>query len=244
MNEYYEIEHLEEGSRILLFNENWYVKEIKDESIIYKELYPSVTFIQGVEIDKSLLSWFKEHGIYSEEIANVAKIIGSLFHNMIEVLLKTGYIEHTDFQHHQHFLKAWKRLPNFMNFYTKHLQGHEILGIEKVIFHDELRYAGTVDLLTKLGDELHIWDWKSSKQVHDHHKSQIAAYCKAVGATHGHVVCFPEFPTTKQGYSLTTISEELIDEYFEEFLFIKQKFDRNVKEPIIKTLPIKIKLGE
>ena len=57
------------------------------------------------------------------------------------------------------------------------------------------------------------------------------------------VVIFPEFPTTKQGYSLTTLDADKIDYYFEYFLWLKKGFDRNYKEPRFKSLPFEIKLN-
>jgi hypothetical protein len=229
-----------EEKLIRLFNESWYYQGGK--------LYPSVTFIQSSEIGYGLAQYFKEHGIYTDQITKRLADIGSLFHHMVECFLKSGSVHYKDFQDHEYFIEAWRRMPNFYNFYEKELKDkHEILEIEYTIINDVHGYAGTMDLKTmerindgtpEVTSVIHVWDWKSSKQVQDHHKSQVAAYAVAEDADFAHVVCFPEHPRTKQGYSLTTLDREQINEQFGEFLFIKQRFDRTHKQPLFKEIPI------
>ena len=159
----YEINDYEDGKRIDIFNENWY-------KVDENTFYPSVTFIQSIEITPGLANWYKEVGLQANSIMEDAKIIGSKFHNAIESLLKLGSLDYFEaFED----IKVWNRVNNFVNFYEKHLQGHKIMGVELQCFNHDYEYAGTVDLLTKDEKGLHVWDWKTSKVVQEHHKSQV-----------------------------------------------------------------------
>jgi hypothetical protein len=134
-------------------------------------------------------------------------------------------------------------VPNFLKFYKKELTEHKIEAIEyQVIGH---YYAGTIDLITiDAAGHKHIWDWKTSKAVNEHHKTQVSAYAHLTHADFAHVVIFPEYPLTKQGYSLTTLDAGQIDEHFEMFKFYLEYFKRTVKEPKFKSLPIEISIEE
>jgi genome maintenance exonuclease 1 len=50
------------------------------------------------------------------------------------------------------------------------------LAIEVVLFNTEHQYAGTADLIAKVGDKLAIIDWKTSKFVFDEMQLQLVAY--------------------------------------------------------------------
>jgi hypothetical protein len=231
----YEIKDCENGKRIDIFNENWY--KVDEETF-----YPSVTFVQGFIVEPQLANWYKEVGLQANQIMETAKGVGSAFHAAVESLLKFGRI---DWFEAMEDMRVWNRVCNFAKFYEKHLKSHKIISIETQCFNHDEYYAGTVDLLTKDENGLHIWDWKSSKAVQHHHKSQVSAYAKCYGAVaSANVVIFPEFPTTKQGYSLTSLTPELIDYNFEYFLWLKKGFDMEYKEPKFKTLPYEIKLED
>jgi hypothetical protein len=233
--QYWEIKDSGNGKQINVFDERYYQFETS-EGLILK---PSVTFIQNSDVGIGLMNFYKEHGIYSNDIVEFAKNVGSEFHRIVEILLKQGSVDFS-YIDDRYKLEVWYRVIRFYEFFNKHLIGHDILGIE--IICEGADYAGTVDLLTHKDGLRYIWDWKTSKQVYDHHKSQVSAYAKALNADVANVVCFPEKPLTKQGYSITTLNSEQIEEHFEEFLFIKQKFDKTHKEPLFKTLPIKLTL--
>jgi hypothetical protein len=229
----YNLIEIDGEKRIDVFNENWY----KVDEDTY---YPSVTFIQSIVTEPELANWYKEVGLQSNVISETAKEIGSYFHGMIENFLRTGKI---DFDDCNQRMEIWRRVCNFMNFYDKHLIGHEILGIEKTVFSHDWHYAGTVDLITKNDLGIHIWDWKSSKAVYKHHKSQVSAYAMTFDeVATANVVIFPEFPTTKQGYSLTTLTPDLIDHYFGLFQWLKAGFEMDYKEPKFKSYPYSFSL--
>lgn len=282
MKRYYEISQTEKNKAIRLFNQSWYNIEGKE--------VPSVTFIQGQELGYGLYLYAKEHGIYTDEQIRILGEIGSLFHSMVEILLRKKVINYLDFVDERYFMEAWVRLVNFHKFYEDELKDKfEILDIEYTIYNEVHNYAGTVDLkaraivpkyktsthgITKIGmelisktvdkskmdtllkdiektkkpviiwdtDTIHIFDWKSSKQVHDTHKSQVAAYAVAENADFGHVVCFPEFPETEKGYSHTIMNREDIELNFGTFLDFKRKFEAKNIKPKYFELPIEITL--
>lgn len=61
----------------------------------------------------------------------------------------------------------------------------KIEASETKVYHKLMRYAGTVDLLARVNDELWLVDFKTSyKAVHKNYRLQLEAYRQALG-THG-----------------------------------------------------------
>ncbi len=229
---------IDEG-RIMLFDENWYRKETG-------EIYPSTTFVLGFDITEGLYGFAKDHGRNVDFILEEKSEIGKYFHRYIEDLLRDGVIhfdgDTSNVQKYRRFI-AWKRLPAFRRFYNKELKGKEIIGIEEVIFEEDLKVGGTLDLKIEYNGIV-VYDWKTSNAVQEHHKMQIAVYAKAVGAREACVVIFPEYPRTVRGYSITRLDEAEINKWYEKYKKIKRNFDeRNIK-PAFKTYPVSIYLEE
>lgn len=232
MKSYYEIKEIDGKKAIHLFNESWYH--------INEKLYPSVTFILNVHTPKQLGYWFKQVGMNADLIVKRAKEIGSEFHRIVELFLKGNYVDY-NMVNPEYLLEVWTRFNNFYEFYNKHLRDCEILDVEKQVFHEEIGYAGTLDLITRHDDGLRIWDWKTGSAIHEGNKCQISAYAYALDEPpkECNVVIFPESPKTKQGYTITTLDNNQIDSFFELFIWYKKEFDRTTKEPLFKTLPTK-----
>lgn len=65
----------------------------------------------------------------------------------------------------------------------------EILATETRVFHEQLRYAGTFDMVARLNDG-HIWmlDWKSGKGIYPDYAIQQEAYLRATHMVVGDAV--------------------------------------------------------
>ena len=62
----------------------------------------------------------------------------------------------------------------------------EPVAAERIVFHPELKYAGTVDLIAREPDvRLVVVDWKRAKQLSDDYAYQVAGYAEAVSVLTG-----------------------------------------------------------
>ena len=62
----------------------------------------------------------------------------------------------------------------------------EPIAAEQVVFHPDLEYAGTVDLIARDSDgRLVVVDWKRAKQMSDDYAYQVAGYAEAVSVLTG-----------------------------------------------------------
>jgi len=88
-----------------------------------------------------------------------------------------------------------------MNFLIKY--SPKVISLEETVFDEELMLAGRYDALLEIKGKKVLVDWKTSKQVQDKHKCQVAFYAKNSGADEAWVVCFGG--NTKQGFSVSKV---------------------------------------
>ena len=228
-----------EDGRVDIFDERWYIKNGRR--------YASNTFVLNTEIPKELYDYAVEHGTNVHYVLEDKGEIGTIMHHYFETLLREGKVRFEDYPPGSKDLrafKAWKRMPVFVDFYEKELKHHEILGLEETVFNEDIMVAGTMDAKTSFLGDIHVWDWKSSNYIYDHHKMQVAQYCVAAGADVGHIVAFPQYSKSKQGYHHATLDKGQIERYYEEFLRVKRDFDRLHKMPAFQKYPIEISLKQ
>ena len=68
--------------------------------------------------------------------------------------------------------------------------GDRIVSSEKMAGNEY--YAGTIDAIVEFDNATYVVDWKTSRQVHNHHKLQIAGYCYLEGLKNGIIVHLKE----------------------------------------------------
>ena len=78
---------------------------------------------------------------------------GTKIHKLIEDFLN-GLILESDEKEFQYFLDFLKDHPNLEPYRT-----------EMIVFHEELKLAGTIDLIMKDGDDYYIVDHKTNKEI-------------------------------------------------------------------------------
>ena len=145
--------------------------EFDEGSHVYRigsEVLPSVTTLMKPLSDRA-------YRTVSEDVLRKAADRGTAVHNAIENWIKYG-IEDISPKHRGYFegFRAW---------WDKHQPA--VIGSELRLYHKLLRYAGTVDLVCRIGDELWIIDYKTTSTLSDMLlRVQLEAYAKAL-ESHG-----------------------------------------------------------
>lgn len=141
--------------------------------------YPSVTYVLSYfPKDRFFESWIKDVGHNSDIIMRRAGDEGTQVHNAIEDYLKGEEIVWIDDNGNTKYnLEVWKMILKFADFWETHKP--ELIESEVHLFSDELKIAGTGDLIVKIADELWLLDIKTSNSLHDTYDLQLACYRKA-----------------------------------------------------------------
>jgi hypothetical protein len=72
----------------------------------------------------------------------------------------------------------WKSICRYVQWFED--ASPEVLATEMTVFSREFGYAGTCDAIMRIGEEIFVVDFKTSRQVVDEHTMQVAAYQAAV----------------------------------------------------------------
>jgi hypothetical protein len=142
------------------------------------EYYPSVTYVLGYyPKGKHFEDWLKRVGFSADYIVKKAAGEGTQVHNMIEDYLNGEELN---------FLSpTGKPLydPNVWQMFLKFTEWWEtyqptLIETEVHLFSDELKVAGTCDLICEIDGELWIIDFKTSNQLQTTYDLQTAIYGK------------------------------------------------------------------
>jgi hypothetical protein len=141
--------------------------------------YPSVTYILSfIPKNKIFLDWLREKGEDSDNIAKMAADKGKQVHKAIEKLLRGEEVNWIQGNGEAAYsLEVWQMILRFQEFWQMYKP--ELVGSEIHVFSDRYEYAGTIDLLIKIGDELWLIDIKTNNQIAPIYNYQIAAYKQA-----------------------------------------------------------------
>ena len=146
----------------------------EDHSYITKINYTSVTTLVGMFFPKfdsekiAPLSAHK-HGKTTEEILEEWKTageeacaLGTKIHETCEDVLLGNSFRNTSNNENE------ERMMNVAKIAAKKIKTEfDILGVEKLIFNEQLGIAGTIDLLakSKKSGKVYIFDWKTNKRI-------------------------------------------------------------------------------
>ena len=140
--------------------------------------YPSITYVlnsypKGPHFEK----WLKQVGFASEHIVKKAADEGTQVHEMAEAYLNGEELR---------FLSStgqplcspdvWQMLLRFVDFWETHKP--TLIEAEVHLFSDELKVAGTCDLIIELNGERWVLDLKTSNHLHTTYDLQTAVYAK------------------------------------------------------------------
>jgi ATP-dependent exoDNAse (exonuclease V) beta subunit len=140
------------------------------------EYYPSVTYVlQYFPKNKYFEEWLKNVGHNSDIIAKKAADEGTQVHETIERYLKGEKISWIDENGRTNYsMEVWKMILKFADFWEKHKP--TLIESEIHLFSDELKIAGTCDLVVEMNGEMWILDIKTSNSLHTSYDLQLAAY--------------------------------------------------------------------
>jgi len=174
--------------QITVADERFYVKTEtdKDGNILSIKDYPSVTWKAGCyPKGVGYYMWLAKNGWdESQEIMNSAGNRGSKVHNGIESLLLGNKVEmdsqlpNNEGQLEDITLEEYESLMSWVDWHKE--TNPDTISIETTVFNDEYNYAGTVDYVCKIGDQIWIIDWKTSNDIWPSYEIQLSAYKHAM----------------------------------------------------------------
>jgi|TARA_B110000196_G_C20969503_1_gene577973 ATP-dependent exoDNAse (exonuclease V) beta subunit len=141
------------------------------------EYYPSVTYVLSYyPKGKFFEDWLKKVGYASEYIVKKAGEEGTLVHEMIE-----DYLNGKELNFLQHGIpmydpKIWQMFMRFVDFWEKY--NPTLIEAEVHLFSDELKIAGTCDMVCEIDGEIWVIDFKTSNNLQTTYDLQTALYSK------------------------------------------------------------------
>jgi hypothetical protein len=140
------------------------------------EYYPSVTYVLNLyPKGKFFEDWLKKVGYASEYIVKKASEEGTQVHELCELYLNGEELYFlSPSGKPQHHPDVWQMFLRFVDFWEEF--NPKLIETEVHLFSDELKVAGTCDLIVEINDELWLLDIKTSNQMHSTYELQTAVY--------------------------------------------------------------------
>lgn len=138
-------------------------------------IFPSfTTVLNAYPFSEQLVKWIADKG-YSEarEYRDQAGKDGTTVHSAIEALLGGAELSEEAYK-----LEVWNKIHSFSKWHAEYKP--EIIQLEMPVFSKKLGVPGRVDCLMKIGDEVYVVDWKSSRSIHASYYLQVAGYAQAI----------------------------------------------------------------
>ena len=140
------------------------------------EYYPSVTHVlscypKGVHFE----DWLKKVGYASEYIVKKAAEEGTQVHNLCEDYLNGKECSFLNqYGNPAYPPNVWQMFLNFVDFWETHKP--ILIETEVHLFSDELKVAGTCDLICEIDGKIWLLDVKTSNMMHNTYPLQTAIY--------------------------------------------------------------------
>lgn len=140
------------------------------------EYYPSVTYVLGsYPKGKYFEDWLKKVGYSAEYIVKKAGEEGTQVHEMIESYLNGDELNflgpHGRPLYHP---DVWQMFLRFVEWWEEY--NPTLIEVEVHLFSDELKVAGTCDIVCEIDGELWIIDFKTSNNLQSTYDLQAAVY--------------------------------------------------------------------
>ena len=149
------------------------------------EFYPSITYVLGYyPKGKFFEDWLKKVGYSADHIVQKAGKEGTQVHEMIE-----GYLNGEEFNfldksgYPQYDPNIWQMFLRFVEWWETY--NPTLIETEVHLFSDELKVAGTCDIVCEIDDELWIIDFKTSNNLQTTYDLQTAIYGKCYEECYG-----------------------------------------------------------
>jgi len=227
--------------RITTPDERWYKKK---GDVLWR---PSSSWIceylpKGIAFYKWLASTGWDE---AEAIKEAAGNRGSKVHHAIERLLLGNPVtiedrfQDSNGEEAELTVEEWECLLGFQNWFIE--ARPKVIATEQTVFNDEEWYAGTLDLIAKIDDQVYIIDFKTSQNIHLSHQAQLSSYlhCDGIKADKLGILQIG-YRRNKSLYKFTEIPDR-----FDLFLAAKTIWanENEGKQPPQREYPRIIKLG-
>lgn len=188
----------------------------------YENSYPSVTQVLDVLRKIGLENWFKWNTPqFIKEASNKGKEIGTQIHNAIEAFILGQEVKVTTIYKNE----VMNALNSFMLFRKEHPEITLQLS-EVMMTSEQYKYNGTLDNISKIGDEVVVLDWKTGEakakerpDIYDEYVHQVSAYVMAyneINHTDIKRAIIVSLAKDKVAYNYREITEKEIWESFSE----------------------------
>lgn len=149
------------------------------------EYYPSITYVLSYyPKGKHFEDWLKKVGYASDYIVKKSSEEGTQVHELIEDYLNGKELNFlNEYNHPIYHPDVWQMLLKFVEWWE--LYTPTLIETEVHLFSDELKVAGTCDLVCEIDGELWIIDFKTSNQLHTSYELQTAVYGKCYKECYG-----------------------------------------------------------
>ena len=169
-------------------DERWYIKSVPNKDTLLPEnvYVPSVTWIAGFyPAGIGFYKWLATKGWDEAEALKIqAGEKGSKVHLAIadiflgkEVRIDSKY-PNKDGILEELTVEEIECIQSFLD-WQKENPG-EVIAFETVLFSDQYNYAGTADLIYKIGEEYRLIDLKTSQNIWPSHEIQVSAYRECI----------------------------------------------------------------
>ena len=212
----------------------------------YLGVFPSSTTILNAYPQSTYLTqWIADKGWNeSQRIKSEAGERGTRIHIASE-LLEDGH----ELMEDDYSLEEWYKINAFVDWY--HTYHPELIVKEFSVFSENGGYAGRLDRIYKIGDEIILLDIKSSSAIHENFPLQFASYghaveentdleisqtaCLQLGAKNDNNYRYVLYPYWREHYRVfQNVRATWQYDYFDS--------KKNPKEPPVLVLPDKLKL--
>lgn len=140
------------------------------------QYYPSITYVLGYyPKGKFFEDWLKKVGYSAEHIVKKAAEEGTQVHEMAESYLNGEELHFLNKSGHpQYNPDVWQMFLRFVEFWE--IYNPKLIETEVHLFSDELKVAGTCDLICEIDDKLWLLDLKTSNHIQPTYELQTAVY--------------------------------------------------------------------
>jgi hypothetical protein len=142
------------------------------------EYYPSITHVlSSYPKGKHFEDWLKKVGYSSEYIVKKAAEEGTQTHQLCEDYLNGKECTFLDqYNKPKYIPEVWKMFIRFVEFWETYKP--TLIETEVHLFSDEIKVAGTCDLVVEIEDKLWVIDLKTSNHLQTTYDLQTAIYSK------------------------------------------------------------------
>ncbi len=175
--------------QVTIADERWYVKEETDQTtgLPFHRYVPSVTWIAG-HYPKGIgfYKWLADKGWdESQAIKSAAGDKGSKVHEAIsaifrgeEVRIDSEFLNRSSGKLEELTLEEVDCIKSFVDWFAENKPVN--VAWDLTVFSEKLGFAGTIDYICRIGDELWLVDFKTSAQVWSEYELQVSAYKEAL----------------------------------------------------------------